>query len=724
MACVLAVLVGRGETQDVYASFDPESPVQLSTRSTDAAANTTYTTEIEAPDTNLSLLAYGAPGDSFVAYGPGRSEFSAGTHPALGDVVGTFTTSLASFGFSDTPCAANVTLSFTLLNATVDIDDTIDPVPLASTNPGDGGTLANMWTDNGASPLADSPWNAAWSGLTTAEGANGLPAQVDDYPSYLNTIFLDSSEPLARYAAAAQVAGVVLTLNIVVFEENYIVNAEPSPFRDFVQTGHALVAVFNDPTHLGPQVPVTDFCTPFSSTTTLFGTAKANGCNGTTNPPCNTPEGINSPAQGASTEVRYTNPATGGTYLWVTFHQSLRDSDGDGKENQLDPCPNDPDNLDPRLIGGDITDDADLDAIPDDCDPSSNVGDHDEDNDGWSNALDNCPTAANSTQAESELTAPYTTAAPRGGPKTDGMGDACDTAETQCTGGVDDDGDTLINDGCAQYGTSPEVGCVNNADDDGDTRVNDGCPSSSMVATGQFETTLTVTAQCIDSGPEVDADSDGFCASSGAPAIDPDDPYDNNAGRTPEDYDLVFPMPVAHSGSGEDPPIRQPIQVCNDGIDNDGDTLIDDLDSGSGNSTCQPKGISTTDSDGDGFGNETERHVGTDALGRCGVGAESGPSKDWPLDFVSGGIFGSTDKILIDDFNTFLAPRRLDASPGDALYDVRWDLDPGAGLFGPKWINVADFNKMLGGVTAFPPMFGGERALDGPACTAHPTYGD
>ena len=84
-------------------------------------------------------------------------------------------------------------------------------------------------------------------------------------------------------------------------------------------------------------------------------------------------------------------------------------------------------------------------------------------------------------------------------------------------------------------------------------------------------------------------------------------------------------------------------------------------------------------------------------------------------DFVSGGIFGSTDRVLIDDLNTFLSPRKLDLFPGDPGYDGRWDIEPFSGIF--DGISIADINKMLGGATANPKMFGGAKALGGPRCT-------
>ncbi len=48
---------------------------------------------------------------------------------------------------------------------------------------------------------------------------------------------------------------------------------------------------------------------------------------------------------------------------------------------------------------------------------------------------------------------------------------------------------------------------------------------------------------------------------------------------------------------------------------------------------------------------------------------------------------------------------------------------PGPGIFA-TWININDLTALSAGATGFPPMFSGQKAYGGPACTAHPTYGD
>lgn len=86
------------------------------------------------------------------------------------------------------------------------------------------------------------------------------------------------------------------------------------------------------------------------------------------------------------------------------------------------------------------------------------------------------------------------------------------------------------------------------------------------------------------------------------------------------------------------------------------------------------------------------------------------PSRNWPADLAAG---ASANKVDLADVFSFLAPvRRLGTSPGDPNYDVRWDLVPGNGSFAAD-INLSDMTALL---TLAPPMFGGQRAFDGPSC--------
>jgi hypothetical protein len=152
-------------------------------------------------------------------------------------------------------------------------------------------------------------------------------------------------------------------------------------------------------------------------------------------------------------------------------------------------------------------------------------------------------------------------------------------------------------------------------------------------------------------------------------------------------------------------------------VDNDGDGATDIV--GAGDAGCKPVVTGTADADGDGFSDEAEIHIGTDALGRCAVGPSAGPSNDWPADLAADGV--STDRISLPDIGTYFAPDHFNESPGSAGFDRRWDLVPGSAA--GDWVGLPDLGALLAGATSTPPMFG-VSVFNGPDCKAHPTLND
>gem|GEM_PF-5911019 len=103
----------------------------------------------------------------------------------------------------------------------------------------------------------------------------------------------------------------------------------------------------------------------------------------------------------------------------------IKDSDGDGTNDCVDGCPNDPDKTEPGICGcGIADDDSDGDGVADCVDGCPNdpdktepgicgcgIADDDSDGDGVADCVDNCPDIANPDQADSDG---------------DGIGDACE----------------------------------------------------------------------------------------------------------------------------------------------------------------------------------------------------------------------------------------------------------------------------------------------------------
>jgi hypothetical protein len=120
-----------------------------------------------------------------------------------------------------------------------------------------------------------------------------------------------------------------------------------------------------------------------------------------------------------------------------------------------------------------------------------------------------------------------------------------------------------------------------------------------------------------------------------------------------------------------------------------------------------------SDIDGDGFDSNAELYLGTNPIDPCGEANGLGSSTSWPADLTSGGVPDTTNKVTINDLTSYLGPvRRINTSEQDADYDVRWDLVPGASVFGAV-INIQDLISLI---LVAPPMLGGQRAFDGPAC--------
>jgi len=109
----------------------------------------------------------------------------------------------------------------------------------------------------------------------------------------------------------------------------------------------------------------------------------------------------------------------------------------------------------------------------------------------------------------------------------------------------------------------------------------------------------------------------------------------------------------------------------------------------------------------DGAYSEAQFKVGTVELDSCG-------NDGWPAELVSAGA--SANKVDLIDVSSFIAPlpKKLNTNPGEAGYNMRWDVVPGgAGNF----INLLDMSSLT---TLAPPMLGWARAFSGPACPFPP----
>ncbi|UCH87567.1 MAG: thrombospondin type 3 repeat-containing protein, partial [Dehalococcoidia bacterium] len=321
-------------------AFNPVADVSLSSNESNANADITTSHDIPTGDYNFDRHIHFVP-----------AEFDRGTGIPIGAYVADLDT-VSTLGLLNNVCITALPVSFEMLNASVDTSDTVS--------------------------FEDS--------LVDMDG-NTLPDGVDKYPDFLNTLF-PGLTPSLRMFSVTSVAGTPISMNMVEFAPGtalYGIAFDPALGRPSVQ-------VLNDPT--APPAPgsITDFCTPLSAASTIFGVSR------------------NNPATAAdeSGYVVSHNPTTAGDYTFTTYTTSLGDADGDCIENDLDTCPFDINEGDPRVAGDG---DPDNDGMDNACDPEPDVADTDYDNDVYLNRGDNCPLVANSDNADADG---------------DLIGDACD----------------------------------------------------------------------------------------------------------------------------------------------------------------------------------------------------------------------------------------------------------------------------------------------------------
>ena len=157
---------------------------------------------------------------------------------------------------------------------------------------------------------------------------------------------MDLRQLRARYVGinTTAVAGTTLIWNFLVFGPGAHIDDELTVDQGL---GYMTVGIFQDPTSpASSQDPLSDWCAPFWSEQTLYGTV-GNG-------------------------IAFRKNPSDGVYNFTSYAVPSPDADNDGIENALDPCPYAPNvsGWDPRaaLTPG-MAGDQDIDGLPDECDP-------------------------------------------------------------------------------------------------------------------------------------------------------------------------------------------------------------------------------------------------------------------------------------------------------------------------------------------------------------------
>ncbi len=419
-----------------------------------------------------------------VSFAPAAFNIPQGNTIPTGAIVG-YLQAQATLGLLGANCSNTISISFSMLNGSIDINDTVAPKPVGQKDV--------------MEPLA-----------VDVSPQNGLPDGIDHYPSYLKEHF-KSAQPRARLTGISRIQSTWVVLNFVFFDPGKTLEVAGSDITFKPELGYPSQTILQDPTAPAAAGAISDFCSPLLSSSVLLGVSKDNPCTGTAPSgvagcpgaqffenrgypllPCengNTndedrdgkvndgcpqinalaesgaqcdndvsddpedstvndgcpqvgdvseasriPGGCGGGDEGGCTTRA--NPATPGTYTITMFANSQRDADSDGIENGFDVCFKDPN---PTWNGraADPVNDPDADSIPKPCDPDDTVKSPatsgqcpagftgpDQDQDCFTNRADNCPLVS---QAEHPGEPPSETN--KTNPvdtDSDGIGDACD----------------------------------------------------------------------------------------------------------------------------------------------------------------------------------------------------------------------------------------------------------------------------------------------------------
>jgi len=563
-AAVLLFLLQAGEAEAYGGNFNPTAEVTLSNYDACAPANVTSLFQVPAGDMNFQVN---------VTFTPEEWGMQDPDTP-IGAKVGELQSN-ATIGLFGGPCYQSLSLLFKLYNATVDTSDELARADLPN-EPQD---------------------SAAWD----LDG-NGILDGADQYPEWLNDPKLfQGLQPIARSVALNDtvVPGTNIVLQFVVFAPGTCLPNAPCP----PPAGYPSVTVLQDPTTVAPS-GITDFCSPLRSENTTYGLSQDNPA---------TPED-------ESGYVARRNPIEDGTYTFRTYARSYWNADDDDYENYLDTCPFDVNLEDPTTSSG-----PDADAFDTICDPAPAVmsplagsecggsGLPDYDGDCYADPGDNCPSVANGITNDGTIRGPNNQA----DADLDYIGDACDPSPNTPDGGTldtteeapvdidevddcDDDGmpntyelehdclDVLVDDADADP-DGDDVSNIDEMDADTDPCVAEAVIEETPTPTPEASPTPTPTPtptvedadgdtvpddidNCPDdSNPDqadLDGDGEGDVCDDDVDGDDLSNDAEELFGSDPDDADST------PESLGFDP------DTCTDGVDNDGDGLVDADDEG------------------------------------------------------------------------------------------------------------------------------------------------
>lgn len=353
---VFAVTLLAGGT-DVHAtSFNPSLTVSVTDPTPGAASDVVSTFDLPDGDVNFAAV---------VSFIPPEWGMVPGADIPIGMETGKLEAQ-SVLGLANGPCSTQLPVTFDMLNASINMNNTVSFDDLDENNTADFADL----------------------------DANGLFKGVSSYPDFLKRVFIDDSgnplQPMRRSAGVTPVAGLPVFLEFLIFPPGTkIPTRGQGTLPSDKSLGYPSVTVLQnigDPDADPEPSIINDFCTPLATKNTTYGQEKDDDGN---------------PVPGG---VQFSANPGDGKYTYTTAAFGQRDADGDTYENSLDTCPLVKNVGNPRIPSDG---DADQDGLDQACDPNDQAGtvgatNSDQDADGYQNRNDNCTLVANGQQEDNQ----------------------------------------------------------------------------------------------------------------------------------------------------------------------------------------------------------------------------------------------------------------------------------------------------------------------------------
>ena len=478
---VLSLLLVLARTDTSYAgTFNPVLKITLANTEPETPTDVSASFGIaNANDVNFGGVVTFIPSDFGIVRGDAIP---------IGENVGKLD-ALATLGLINAPCNQSLAVHFDLLNATTDKSSTVsfdDLEELAGDTSAEGFGTEDFAED---------------------KDGNGLLDSIDHWPEFIDRV-TGPVQPFRRSAGIATVAGIPVLLQFLVYNPGTEFDLPGEDLEQLLPKDPALgfptivlLQNIGDPDIKPEPGPITDFCTPLTSTNVTFGTALDADKDGTNNENDTCPYDAH-PLMGTHDEdfdflQTQCDPDDAENEEDPSQSGKNEDQDDDGIDNFADTCP---------LIANEDQADQDEDFIGDACDQNPSepdgvmdlsmlplagdyeftvftVGQRDADNDTYQNSSDTCPFVANAGNP---------TQLAGGDADQDGLDAACDPNDDLTTGGAnsDEDGDGYLNrqDNCplilnGQESTDDPTG--NQNDEDFDT-IGDVCDPAADTPDGEL----------------------------------------------------------------------------------------------------------------------------------------------------------------------------------------------------------------------------------------------